>query len=162
MPEFCKIKIRALQKSTPGPDLEACVREACARIGAAIVGGLAKAIGLRAPYLLTSLPFQLRPGGDVLILEPRGGLDVFLARVDGAQSITAVEPNIHAGTKYMDQLMTQYFPDVNFTENNRTLFAFASYNAGPGNVSKMRKDDTTALERERKKQAGDRLRAIGH
>jgi hypothetical protein len=46
-----------------------------------------------APYLLMSLPFQLRPGGDVLILEPRGGLDVFLARVSGAQAITAVEPN---------------------------------------------------------------------
>jgi len=54
--------------------------------------------------------------------------------------IRIVEPNIHAGTKYMDQLMTQYFPDVNFTENNRTLFAFASYNAGPGNISKMRKE----------------------
>jgi membrane-bound lytic murein transglycosylase MltF len=40
----------------------------------------------------------------------------------------------------MDQLMTKYFPDVNFTENNRTLFAFASYNAGPGNISKMRKE----------------------
>jgi membrane-bound lytic murein transglycosylase MltF len=54
--------------------------------------------------------------------------------------IRIVEPNIHAGTKYMDQLMTKYFPDVNFTENNRTLFAFASYNAGPGNISKMRKE----------------------
>jgi membrane-bound lytic murein transglycosylase MltF len=52
--------------------------------------------------------------------------------------IRIVEPNIHAGTKYMDQLMTKYFPDVNFTENNRTLFAFASYNAGPGNIAKMR------------------------
>jgi membrane-bound lytic murein transglycosylase MltF len=40
----------------------------------------------------------------------------------------------------MDQLMTKYFPDANFTENNRTLFAFASYNCGPGNVSKMRKE----------------------
>ena len=54
--------------------------------------------------------------------------------------IRIIEPNIHAGTKYMDQLMTKYFPDVNFTENDRTLFAFASYNAGPGNISKMRKE----------------------
>jgi len=54
--------------------------------------------------------------------------------------IRIVEPNIHAGTKYMDQLMTNYFPDANFTENNRTLFAFASYNAGPGNISKMRRE----------------------
>jgi membrane-bound lytic murein transglycosylase MltF len=52
------------------------------------------------------------------------------------------ENNIHAGTKYMDQLMTKYFPDAKFTEENRTLFAFASYNCGPGNVSRMRKEAT--------------------
>jgi membrane-bound lytic murein transglycosylase MltF len=52
--------------------------------------------------------------------------------------IRKVEPNIHAGTKYMDQLMTKYFADANFDEQNRTLFAFASYNAGPGNIAKMR------------------------
>lgn len=49
------------------------------------------------------------------------------------------EPNIHAGAKYMDRLMTQYFPDAQFDGNNRHFFAFASYNAGPGNISKMRK-----------------------
>jgi membrane-bound lytic murein transglycosylase MltF len=54
--------------------------------------------------------------------------------------ITVTEPNIHAGAKYMDQLMTKYFPDANFKENNRSLFAFASYNAGPGNISKMRSE----------------------
>jgi membrane-bound lytic murein transglycosylase MltF len=53
--------------------------------------------------------------------------------------IKVTEPNIHAGAKYMDQLMTKYFPDAKFDEVNRTLFAFASYNAGPGNISKMRK-----------------------
>ena len=50
------------------------------------------------------------------------------------------EPNIHAGVKYMDQLMTKYFRDATFDEQNRTLFAFASYNCGPGNVAKMRKE----------------------
>ena len=54
--------------------------------------------------------------------------------------ITRLEPNIHAGTKYMDQLMTRYFSDANFDDQNRTLFAFASYNAGPGNISRMRKE----------------------
>jgi membrane-bound lytic murein transglycosylase MltF len=54
--------------------------------------------------------------------------------------IRQAEPNIHAGTKYMDQLMTKYFSDANFDEQNRTLFAFASYNAGPGNISRMRKE----------------------
>jgi membrane-bound lytic murein transglycosylase MltF len=54
--------------------------------------------------------------------------------------IHKVEPNIHAGAKYMDQLMTRYFQDATFDEQNRTLFAFASYNCGPGNVSRMRKE----------------------
>jgi membrane-bound lytic murein transglycosylase MltF len=54
--------------------------------------------------------------------------------------IHQAEPNIHAGIKYMDQLMTKYFKDAKFDEQNRTLFAFASYNCGPGNVSKMRKE----------------------
>ncbi len=53
-------------------------------------------------------------------------------------NIKVTEPNIHAGAKYMDQLMTRYFPDAKFDEQNRTLFAFASYNAGPANISKMR------------------------
>jgi len=54
--------------------------------------------------------------------------------------IHTTEANIHAGAKYMDQLMTQYFPDAKFSEGNRPLFAFASYNCGPGNVSKARKE----------------------
>ena len=58
----------------------------------------------------------------------------------GVGDIALVEPNIHGGAKYLDQLMTKYFPDAKFSEQNRTLFAFASYNCGPGNVSKMRKE----------------------
>ncbi len=54
--------------------------------------------------------------------------------------IAVLEPNIHAGTKYLDQLMTRYFPDAKFDEANRPLFAFAAYNAGPGNISRMRKE----------------------
>ena len=52
--------------------------------------------------------------------------------------IYTLEPNIHAGAKYMDQLMERYFADAHFSESNRALFAFASYNAGPGNISHMR------------------------
>jgi len=54
--------------------------------------------------------------------------------------ITLTEPNIHAGAKYMDQLMTRYFPDAKFDEANRSLFGFASYNAGPGRIAQMRKE----------------------
>ena len=54
--------------------------------------------------------------------------------------IRVTEANIHAGTKYMDQLMSRYFKDADFSPANRALFAFASYNAGPGNIAKMRKE----------------------
>jgi len=52
--------------------------------------------------------------------------------------IRIAEANVHAGTKYMDQLMAKYLNDAEFDETNRTLFAFACYNAGPGNIRKMR------------------------
>lgn len=54
--------------------------------------------------------------------------------------IRIIEPNIHAGSKYMDQLITTFFSDADFADNDRTLFAFASYNCGAGNVSAMRKE----------------------
>jgi membrane-bound lytic murein transglycosylase MltF len=54
--------------------------------------------------------------------------------------IRLTEANIHAGAKYMDQLMTRYFNDGDFDPTNRALIAFASYNAGPGNIAKMRKE----------------------
>jgi membrane-bound lytic murein transglycosylase MltF len=54
--------------------------------------------------------------------------------------IKVTQSNIHAGAKYLDQLMTRYFQDAHFSEVDRPLFAFASYNAGPGNIAKMRKE----------------------
>jgi membrane-bound lytic murein transglycosylase MltF len=53
--------------------------------------------------------------------------------------IAVADSNVHAGTKYMDQLMTKAYPDATFDEVNRTLFAFAAYNCGPGNMSRIRK-----------------------
>jgi membrane-bound lytic murein transglycosylase MltF len=52
--------------------------------------------------------------------------------------ITIAEPNVHAGAKYMRQLLDVYFPDAAFSEQDRTLFAFAAYNAGPGRLRQMR------------------------
>ncbi len=52
--------------------------------------------------------------------------------------VKVVEPNIHAGAKYMDRLMTRYFADANFSEGNRPLFAFAAYNAGAAKIARMR------------------------
>ncbi|EEA04645.1 Lytic transglycosylase catalytic [Burkholderia sp. H160] len=54
--------------------------------------------------------------------------------------IRVAEANIHAGAKYLDLLMSRYFPDAHFSDRDRSLFAFASYNAGPANIAKMRKE----------------------
>jgi membrane-bound lytic murein transglycosylase MltF len=52
--------------------------------------------------------------------------------------IRALEPNIHGGAKYMDEIMTRYFADAAFTDANRSLFACASYRAGPRAIANMR------------------------
>jgi len=79
---------------------------------------------------------------------PRGAVGVMQILPATGQAlkvgdVTVTESNIHGGTKYMDELMTRYFQDAKFSEQNRTLFAFASYNAGPGNISRMRKEAQT-------------------
>lgn len=53
--------------------------------------------------------------------------------------IAVVESNVHAGAKYMNTLMTQYFDDAEFDDLNRTMFAFAAYNAGPNRIARLRK-----------------------
>jgi membrane-bound lytic murein transglycosylase MltF len=52
--------------------------------------------------------------------------------------IKKAEANVHGGTKYMRVLFDRYFKDANFDDQNRALFAFASYNAGPGRIAKVR------------------------
>jgi membrane-bound lytic murein transglycosylase MltF len=54
--------------------------------------------------------------------------------------VKVTEANILAATKYMDQLMTRYVPEAKFNEANRSLFAFAAYNAGPGRIASPRKE----------------------
>jgi hypothetical protein len=43
--------------------------------------------------LLTALPYRLRSSPHALVLEPRGGFDVLTALAEGAEAVTAVEPN---------------------------------------------------------------------
>jgi membrane-bound lytic murein transglycosylase MltF len=52
--------------------------------------------------------------------------------------IRRLEPNIHAGVKYLRALMDRYFDDPALDEQNRTLFGLAAYNAGPTRVARLR------------------------
>ncbi len=51
-----------------------------------------------------------------------------------------VDANIHAGVKYIRFMIDQYFKDEPMDDLNKGLFAFASYNAGPGRIHQLRKD----------------------
>ena len=53
--------------------------------------------------------------------------------------IQRVDPNIHAGVKYMRFLVNEYFDEPGIDRVNRHLFAFASYNAGPNRIARLRK-----------------------
>jgi membrane-bound lytic murein transglycosylase MltF len=53
--------------------------------------------------------------------------------------ITQVEPNINGGIKYMRYMIDRFYGDEPMTDLDKALFAFASYNAGPGRVSQLRK-----------------------
>lgn len=59
-------------------------------------------------------------------------------RALGVGDVYKPDPNVHAGAKYMAQLMDHYFKDVPFDEQNRNLFAFAAYNLGPGTIQWLR------------------------
>jgi membrane-bound lytic murein transglycosylase MltF len=56
----------------------------------------------------------------------------------GIQGIEEIEPNIHAGVKYLRFLHDQYFADLPLDWRNRHLFAFAAYNAGPNRIRRLR------------------------
>jgi membrane-bound lytic murein transglycosylase MltF len=46
--------------------------------------------------------------------------------------------------------MTRFFADAQFSEGNRPLFAFASYNAGPGAIAGLRRQaERRGLDRDR-------------
>jgi membrane-bound lytic murein transglycosylase MltF len=54
--------------------------------------------------------------------------------------ITQTEANIHAGVKYVRFMIDHYFEDEPMDPLNKGLFAFASYNAGPGRVRQLRRE----------------------
>ena len=53
--------------------------------------------------------------------------------------IEKLENNIHAGAKYMHFLRSYFFNDPAISPFDQIAFSWAAYNAGPGNVKKMRR-----------------------
>jgi membrane-bound lytic murein transglycosylase MltF len=54
--------------------------------------------------------------------------------------ITKIDTNIHAGVKYLRFMIDEYFADEPMDALNKSLFAFAAYNAGPNRIQALRKE----------------------
>ena len=54
--------------------------------------------------------------------------------------IAQTEANIHAGIKYMRWMIDHYYGNEPMTNLDKALFAFASYNAGAGRITSLRKE----------------------
>jgi membrane-bound lytic murein transglycosylase MltF len=54
------------------------------------------------------------------------------------KNITEVDPNIHAGVKYMSFLRERYFSDLDNDPANQSFLALGAYNAGPSRMIKLR------------------------
>jgi membrane-bound lytic murein transglycosylase MltF len=70
----------------------------------------------------------------VMQIMPATGKDL------GVGNIRKIEPNIHGGIKYMRWMIDNYYGKEPMTRLDKALFAFASYNAGAGRISQLRKE----------------------
>jgi membrane-bound lytic murein transglycosylase MltF len=52
--------------------------------------------------------------------------------------ISKIEPNVHAGVKYMRFIRKSFFENEPMDDLNKGLFTFAAYNAGPGRIRQLR------------------------
>jgi membrane-bound lytic murein transglycosylase MltF len=73
----------------------------------------------------------------VMQIKPSTAADkpLFIKDVD-----TNMENNIKAGTGYMDYILKTNLKDAKMDKINRSLFAMASYNAGPARIEKLREE----------------------
>jgi membrane-bound lytic murein transglycosylase MltF len=75
---------------------------------------------------------------------PRGAIGVMqvmpaTGRDMQVGDISQIEPNIHAGVKFLRAMMNKYYANEPMDQLNKGLFTFAAYNAGPGRIGQLRK-----------------------
>ena len=54
--------------------------------------------------------------------------------------INQLEPNIHGGVKYIRSMVDNFYANEPMEPIDKILFAFASYNAGPGRIQSLRRE----------------------
>jgi len=96
------------------------------------------------PLLMEAQGYQ-ESGLDHSVRSPSGAIGVMqVMPATGKQmqvgDIRKLEPNIHAGVKYVRFMIDQYYADEPMTDLDKVLFAFASYNAGPARIRGLRSE----------------------
>ena len=77
------------------------------------------------------------PGGAIGIMQVRPSTAA--APPISIPDITTADNNIHAGVKVLRDISEHYFNDPKIDPENRMLFTFAGYNAGPNRIADLRK-----------------------
>lgn len=97
------------------------------------------------PIMVAAQGYQ-ESGLDQSVRSPVGAVGVMQVMPSTAEdpavdipNIEELEPNIHAGTKYLRHLVDVYFDEPGIAPQDRVLFAFAGYNAGPNRINRLRK-----------------------
>jgi membrane-bound lytic murein transglycosylase MltF len=77
---------------------------------------------------------------------PRGAVGIMqvlpkyaAAKPINMPNVATADNNIHAGVKMLRNIADTYFNDPKLDPVDRTLFVFASYNAGPSRIAGLRK-----------------------
>jgi membrane-bound lytic murein transglycosylase MltF len=94
------------------------------------------------PLMVAALGYQ-ESGLDQNARSPLGAIGIMQLMPETGRSlkvgdITRIEPNVHGGFKYLRQLYDRHLDAGGIDEQNRTLFAIAAYNCGPGRVARLR------------------------
>jgi len=95
-------------------------------------------------YLLVAAQGYQESTLDHSVRSPAGAIGIMqvmpaTGRELAVGDITRLEPNIHAGVKYMRFMIDRYFADEPMDDLNKGLMAFAAYNAGPGRLRQLRR-----------------------
>jgi len=96
-------------------------------------------------YLLMAAQGYQESRLDQQVKSPVGAIGVMQVMPETGEEqkvgdVRQLEPNIHAGVKYMRFMMDQYYKDEPMDQLNKGLFTFASYNAGPGRIRQLRRE----------------------
>ncbi len=94
------------------------------------------------PLLLLAQGFQ-ESRLDQSLISPVGAIGLMQVMPETGREMKVGDihlagPNVQAGSAYLRKVLDRFFNEPQLTELNRMMFGFASYNAGPARISRLR------------------------